>query len=86
MPPSSRYPCREQGPGRDEVGASRGVGLQDVSPDLGSCGLLGAGDRCDRYTGLGVTSTISSFTAFTLGPKGRGQLWGPKEQQRVRVR
>lgn len=53
---------------------------------LAPVGLLGAGDRCDRYTGLGVTSTISSFTAFTLGPKGRGQLWGPKEQQRVRVR
>lgn len=53
---------------------------------LAPVGLLGVGDRCDRDTGLGVTSTISSFPAFTLGPEGRGQLWGPKEQQRVRVR
>lgn len=53
---------------------------------LARVGLLGAGDRRDRDTGLGVTSTISSFPAFTLGPEGWGQLWGPKEQQRVRVR
>lgn len=53
---------------------------------LAPVGLLGTGDICDRDTGLGVTSTISSFTAFTQGPEGWGQLWGPKEEQRVRVR
>lgn len=64
---------------RDEVGHPGGGPSRMCPLTLPPVGLLGAGDRCDRgILYLGVTSTISSFTAFTLGPKGRGAAVGPQ--------
>ena len=84
--PAAGAAARSRVPVGRRWGHPGGWAWQDVSPDLGSCGPFRGRGRCDRDTGLRVTSTISNFPAFTLGPEGRGQLWGPKEQQRVRVR